>query len=75
MSYWQKVNTSFKPHLLLITGDFNARSSSWWSGDVDNTEGAMLESIERILTTPFINYSLQVLYKTSPTLFMTNQVT
>ena len=21
--------SSFKPHLLLITGDFNARSSSW----------------------------------------------
>ena len=37
--------TSFKPHLLLITGDFNARSSSWWSGDVDNIEGTRLESI------------------------------
>ena len=36
---------SFKPHLLLMTGDFNARSSSWWSGDVDNIEGARLESI------------------------------
>ena len=58
MSYWEKVNTSFKPHLLLITGDFNARSSSWWSG-VDNAEGAMLESIDRILTAP----SLITLYK------------
>ena len=36
---------SFKPHLLLITGDFNARSSSWWSGDVENIEGTRLESI------------------------------
>ena len=27
--------TSFKPHLLLITGDLNAGSSSWWSGDID----------------------------------------
>ena len=36
---------SFKPHLLLMTSDFNARSSSWWSGDVDNIEGARLESI------------------------------
>ena len=36
---------SFKPHLLLITGDFNARFSSWWSGDVDNIEGARLEPI------------------------------
>ena len=37
--------TSFKPHLLLLTGDFNARSSSWWPGDVDNIEGTRLESI------------------------------
>ena len=36
---------SFKPHLLLITGDFNAGSSGWWSGDVDNIEGIRLESI------------------------------
>ena len=36
---------SFKPQLLLITGDFNARSSSWWSGDIDNTEGTRLKSI------------------------------
>ena len=37
--------TSFKPHLLLITGDFNARSFSWWSGDVGNIEGTRLGSI------------------------------
>ena len=37
--------TSFEPHLLLITSDFNVRSSSWWSGDVDNIEGTRLESI------------------------------
>ena len=36
---------SLNPDLLLITGDFNGRSSSWWSGDVDNIEGARLESI------------------------------
>ena len=36
---------SFKRHLLLIKGDFNARSSSWWSGEVDNIEGTRLESI------------------------------
>ena len=28
--------SSFKPHFLLLTDDFNARSSSWWSDDVDN---------------------------------------
>ena len=37
--------TSFRPYLLLIIGDFNAESSSWWSGDVDNIEGTQLESI------------------------------
>ena len=37
---------NFKPDLLLITHGFNARSSSWWwSGDVENIEGARLESI------------------------------
>ena len=36
---------SFKPYLLLIKGDSNVRSSSWWPGDVDNIEGAQLESI------------------------------
>ena len=36
---------NFKPDLLLIARDFNARSSSWWwSGDVENIEGARLES-------------------------------
>ena len=30
---------------MLITGDFIARSSSWWSCDVDNVERTRLESI------------------------------
>ena len=37
--------TSFKPHVLLIKVNFNARSSSWWSFDVDNNEVARLKSI------------------------------
>ena len=36
---------NFKPHLLLITGDFNPISSSLWSGDVRNNEGARLEAL------------------------------
>ena len=36
---------SFRPHLLLLTNDFNPRSPSWWSGDVDNIEGTRLETI------------------------------
>ena len=26
---------SIKPHVQLVTGDFNVRSSSWWSEDID----------------------------------------
>ena len=36
---------SIKPHVLLVTGDFNVRSSSWWSDDIDTVEGTRLESI------------------------------
>ena len=28
-----------KPALTTITGDFNARSQSWWSNDINTTEG------------------------------------
>ena len=31
--------------MLLVTGDFNVRSSSWWSDDIDTVEGTRLESI------------------------------
>ena len=31
-----------KPFLSVITGDFNARSSSWWSKDIVTTEGSKL---------------------------------
>ena len=31
--------------MLLETGDFNVRSSSWWSDDIDTMEGTRLESI------------------------------
>ena len=34
-----------KPFLSVITGDFNERSSSWWSNDIDTTEGSKLFSI------------------------------
>ena len=35
------INKS-KPFLSAITGDVNARSSSWWSKDIDTTEGSKL---------------------------------
>ena len=31
---------SLKPHMLLVTGDINVISSSWWSDDIDNIEGS-----------------------------------
>ena len=31
-------------HMLLVTGDFNVRFSSWWSDDIDTIEGTRLES-------------------------------
>ena len=36
---------SIKPHVMLGTGDFNVRSSSWWSDDIDTVKGTWLESI------------------------------
>ena len=34
-----------KPYLSIITGDFNARSSSWWSEDINTTECLNLFSL------------------------------
>ena len=34
-----------KPLLSVVTGDFNARSSSWWPNDINTTEGTKLFSI------------------------------
>ena len=30
--------------MLLVTGDFNVRSSNWWPDDIDRAEGTRLES-------------------------------
>ena len=34
-----------KPPLSIITGHFNARSSSWWPKDINTTEGSKLLSL------------------------------
>ena len=34
-----------KPSLSVITGDFNSRCSSWWSNDINTTEGLKLFSL------------------------------
>ena len=33
-----------KPSLSVVTGDFNARSSSWWCNDINTIEGSHLYS-------------------------------
>ena len=34
-----------KPTMSILTGDFNARSSSWWSDDINTSEGKKLYSL------------------------------
>ena len=34
-----------KPTVSIITGDFNARSSSWWSDDINTSEGTNFYSL------------------------------
>ena len=44
----QKVIDSMKnlkPHTIVITGDFNCRSSQWWSGDRNLPEGIVLNQL------------------------------
>ena len=68
---------SFKSHLLLITDDFNVRSSSWWSGHVDIIEGARLESIASFCGLhQIINEPTQILPSSSSftDLIFTNQL-
>ena len=55
-----------KPTVSIITGDFNARSSSWWSDDVNISEGTLIVitkfytlALILILLTP---YHTSVLY-------------
>ena len=33
------------PYSVIITGDFNCRSSHWWENDVDNEEGKIFEPL------------------------------
>ena len=48
LSNFQKLLSDInecKPFLSVITGDFNARSSSWRSKDIDTTGGSKLFSL------------------------------
>ena len=48
LSNFEKLLTDInkrKPFLSVITGDFNARSSSWWPKDIITTEGSKMFSL------------------------------
>ena len=48
ISNFQKLISNInkhKPTLSVIAGEFNARSSSWWSNDVNSTEESKLYSL------------------------------
>ena len=34
-----------KPYSIIITGDFNCRSSQWWGEDMENSEGNALDEV------------------------------
>ena len=36
---------SQNPHFILVTGDFNIRSSSWWKNDLTTSEGNQVAAI------------------------------
>ena len=36
---------SERPHSLILTGDFNCRSTQWWAQDVENPEGTALHEL------------------------------
>ena len=51
-----------KPFLSVITGDFNARTSCWWSEDINTSEGLKLLSLTSAME--FLNYLInQRIYK------------
>ena len=54
-----------KPTLSIITGDFNARSQSWWSNDINTTERS------KLLALSFSNGFSQLTY--APTHIKTNR--
>ena len=36
---------SQNPHFILVTGDFNVRSSSWWKNDLTMSKGSQVDAI------------------------------
>ena len=39
-----KMHTE-NPFCVIITGDFNCRSTQWWENDIENNEGKLFEPV------------------------------
>ena len=39
-----KMNAE-NPFSVIITGDFNCRSTQWWENDIENSEGKLFEPL------------------------------
>ena len=42
--------TKKRTDFTLIVGDFNARSTAWWSGDITTTDGTYIEASIKFLS-------------------------
>ena len=54
--------------LSVITSDFNAKLSSWWSLDKDNTEGREVNSVTSIHVSKESSSCIDLIFPTSPNL-------
>ena len=53
---------------VIITGDFNCRSTQWWEDDIENNEGKLLEpmksdiGLHQLIAEPTLFQFLQLVY-------------
>ena len=73
------------PYCVIVTGDFNCRSSHWWENDIDNEEGKLFEpfssdlGLHQLISEPthFIGNSrscIDVILTDQPNLFLESGV-
>ena len=70
-----------KPYYIVLTGDFNCRSSHWWAEDTDLPEGAALDeliesnNLFQLIDQPtLIRRSIDLIITDQPNLFVDNGV-
>ena len=73
------------PYCIVITGDFNCRSTQWWADDIENTEGKLFEpltsdlGLHQLISEPthFMNNSkscIDLIFTDQPNLFVDSGV-